>query len=89
MRMIMERVRRESRSPLRTQFRDDGPRSRSSGSGGFAVVVVEQSAEAFAALDLAGDLSDFQRGINELIVESLVISLRVIMFEELFDGVSE
>ena len=44
-------------------------------SGGVAVVIPQQPTESFATLDLAGHCTDFFTRLDQLIVESLVISL--------------
>ena len=58
-------------------------------SSGTSVVVSEQSAEAFAAVDDAGRLADFIAGIDELVHQSLMISLGVIVRLELGKGLSQ
>ena len=53
------------------------------------MIVVQQTAEAFAADNLAGCLADLLFGFWDLVVEALVIAFVMIMKQELFDRVSQ
>ena len=67
------------RSPLfggRTKARDRGGCPSSSGA---AVVVAEQSAETFAALDRAGRLADFTSPVDQLVFQPLMIPFGVVV----------
>ena len=46
-----------------------------------AVVVPQQTTEPFVALDLASALADFIVGINDLVVQPLMISLGMVMLD--------
>ena len=54
---------------------------------GVAIVIVQQTAEPLAAFHLPDDLPDFLSWIDDLVVEPLVISLGVIMVQELVDSI--
>ena len=54
-----------------------------------AVIVPEQSAESLAAFDVAGGAADLATWRNEAIVEALVITLPVVMLQELTDSVAK
>ena len=51
-----------------------------------AVIVSQEAAEPRAALDLAPRLADFLTWINQLIAQSLMVPLSVIVFQELADS---
>jgi len=51
-----------------------------------AVIVSQEAANPLAALDLALRLAEFLTWINQLIAQSLMVSLSVIMFQELADS---
>jgi hypothetical protein len=46
------------------------------------MVILQQPSQPFPTLDLAGNLADLVARLNELIVESLVISFAVVVLEE-------
>jgi hypothetical protein len=46
------------------------------------VVIAEQAAQAFTALDEAGRPPDFVSRVDKFVLESLVVSFRVIMIDE-------
>ncbi len=48
-----------------------------------AVIVSQEAAESLATFDLALRLADFLTWINQLIAQSLMVPLSVIMFQEL------
>ena len=52
-------------------------------SGGVAVVVAQQAAQSLAALHGPARPSDFTAGIDEPVLQSLVIPLGVVVFQEL------
>src|SRR4051812_32384955 len=52
------------------------------GSGSLAVVVLEKAAEAFVALDGSSFLTKLGAGLENLVIQSLVISFGVIMGQE-------
>ena len=54
-----------------------------------AIVVTQEPAEPLAALNLALRAADFAVRIDQLIAQALVISLFVIMIEELMDRPAE
>ena len=56
------------------------------GSRRFPMVIPQQAANPFAALDLALCPANFLTWINQLIAQSLMVSLGVIMFQELADS---
>jgi hypothetical protein len=51
-----------------------------------AVIVSQEAAESLATFDLALRLADFLTWINQLIAQSLMVPLSVIMFQELADS---
>ena len=51
------------------------------------IIVSQHPAESLAAFDLRGNLPDFVSGIDDLVFEPLVISLGVIMLQELVDSI--
>jgi len=53
------------------------------------MVVSQQTTESLAAFDRACDLADFFARGNDLVFEPLVISLGVIVLQELVDGTSQ
>ena len=54
-----------------------------------AVVVPKHATESFAAFDLAAGLANVPLGLDQLVVQALMISLRVIMNHELEGGPSQ
>jgi hypothetical protein len=54
-----------------------------------AMVVVQQFAEPIAAFKLATRLADFGAGLDEAVVEPLMVSLRMVVLDELMGGVAE
>ena len=53
---------------------------------GITVVIREQAAETFAALDLTCDFADLSARFDQLIVESLVIPLGMVVSNVFFQG---
>ena len=53
-----------------------------------AAVVIEQSAQAFAALNVAGVFLVLKLGAYDFAVESLMVSFGMIMFQILVDDVA-
>ena len=51
-----------------------------------AVIVSQETAESLATFDPALRLADFLTWINQLIAQSLIVTLSVIMFQELADS---
>jgi hypothetical protein len=58
-------------------------------SGGGAVVIAEHSAQALAAFDLAGGLSDLVAGFNQSILQPLMAALGVVVRKVLAYGVPQ
>ena len=58
-------------------------------SGGVAVVIPQQPAESLTTLDLSGHRTDFVTGLDQLVVEPLVISFRMIMPKEFGDSAAQ
>jgi hypothetical protein len=49
------------------------------------VIVLQHSSEALSAYDLSFTLADVFVGRNDLVLQSLMVSLDVIMFDEVID----
>jgi hypothetical protein len=58
-------------------------------SSGVAVVVPQQTAKPFPALDRASDLADLFTWFDDPVLQALVIAFLVVVDQELADGVSE
>lgn len=63
-------------------WRVHGPSRRS------AIVVVQHAAESFAAFDDTSALTDVRTGLDDLIVQPLMVASGVIMSKPEFDGVA-
>ena len=54
----------------------------------FAIVIVQQAAKPFAALNLTSALTNFLSRFNDLMIEPLVVSFLMIMSQVFFNGIS-
>ncbi|MBP87226.1 MAG: hypothetical protein CMJ64_10980 [Planctomycetaceae bacterium] len=54
-----------------------------------AIVVLQQTTELFVALDRACRLSTFVSRVDDLVVQPLMVSLAVVVRQELSDGISQ
>ena len=57
--------------------------------GRFAMVVFQQATESITAFDVASNKADFIAGVNDLVLESLVVSFLVVMREVFAHGVTQ
>jgi len=47
-------------------------------SGGLAIVVLERAAQAFAANNVAVVLANFRAGLDDLVIEALMVAFRMV-----------